>query len=154
MSKNKLANMMFILTIITTFLFTGQLNIFAQEKTLYQRLGGYDAIAAVTDAFIGKLDSDEQLSKFFAGLSDNSKMKVRQLVVDQLCAATGGPCVYIGRDMKTAHQGMGITESDWNIAANYFVETLDMFKVPEKEKAEVVNAIISMKGDIVEKGKM
>ncbi len=119
--------------------------------TLYKRLGGYDALAAVTDDFIGRLASDKQLGRFFVGLSDNSKMRVRQLVVDQLCAATGGPCLYLGRDMKTAHKGMGITQLDWTIAVKHLVATLDKFKVPTKEKDEVLAAISSMKGDIVEK---
>src|ERR1051326_976622 len=83
-------------------------------KSLYHRLGGYDAIAAVTDDFIGRLAADKQLSRFFVGHSTNSLQHIRQLVVDQLCAATGGPCVYIGRDMKTTHQGVAITEADWN----------------------------------------
>ncbi len=96
-------------------------------KTLYQRLGGYDAIAAVTDDFIGRLATDKQLGRFFVGHSEDSLKKVRQLIVDQLCAASGGPCVYIGRDMKTAHKGMGITEAEWNATAAHLVATLDKF---------------------------
>ena len=60
--------------------------------SLYKRLGGYDALAAVTDDFITRLATDKTLGRFFVGASDNSKMRIRQLVVDQLCAATGGPC--------------------------------------------------------------
>lgn len=122
-----------------------------EKKSLYQRLGGYDAIAAVTDDFIGRLASDKELSKFFAGHSEDSLKRIRQLIVDQLCAATGGPCVYVGRDMKTAHKGMGITEAQWNLAAGHLVETLDKFKVPEAEKNEVLGAVSSFKKDIVEK---
>ena len=119
--------------------------------SLYKRLGGYDALAAVTDEFITRLATDKTLGRFFVGASDNSKMRIRQLVVDQLCAATGGPCVYIGRDMKTSHAGPGITEENWNAAANHLVETLDKFKVPKQEKDEVLGAIGSLKKDIVEK---
>lgn len=119
--------------------------------SLYKRLGGYDAIAAVTDDFIGRLVNDAQLSKFFAGHSTESLHHIRQLVVDQLCAATGGPCLYIGRDMKSAHAGLGISESDWNAAAGHLVETLDKFQVQAKEKDEVLSAISGMKKDIVEK---
>lgn len=122
------------------------------EKSLYQRLGGYDAIAAVTDDFIGRLATDKSLAKFFAGHSQDSLQKIRQLVVDQLCAATGGPCVYIGRDMKTAHKGMGISKQDWDIAVTHLVATLDKFKVPEKEKGEVLGAIGSFEKDIVDSG--
>ena len=123
----------------------------AQQPSLYKRLGGYDALAAVTDDFITRLATDKQLGRFFVGVSDNSKMRIRQLVVDQLCAATGGPCLYIGRDMKTAHKGLGITEDDWNIAVKHLVATLTKFHVPQKEQEEVAGAIMKLKGDIVEK---
>ncbi|MBI3403920.1 MAG: group 1 truncated hemoglobin [Acidobacteria bacterium] len=123
----------------------------AQEKkpTLYKRLGGYDALAAVTDDFIGRLASDPTLGKFFAGHSKDSLARIRQLIVDQLCAATGGPCVYIGRTMKTAHEGMGISEANWDASVKHLIATLDKFKVPKAEKDEVLAAISSMKADIV-----
>lgn len=124
-----------------------------KPKTLYQRLGGYDALAAVTDDFLGRMAGDKLLSRFLAGHSKDSLGRIRQLIVDQLCAATGGPCVYIGRDMKSAHQGMGINEADWNSAVNHLVATLDKFKVPEKEKNEVLGAVSSFKNDIVEQKK-
>ena len=124
----------------------------AQTKdSLYKRLGGYDALAAVTDDFITRLATDKTLGRFFVGVSDNSKMRIRQLVVDQLCAATGGPCVYIGRDMKTAHKGLGITEEDWNISVKHLLATLTKFKVPDTLQKEVAAAITGLKGDIVEK---
>ena len=125
----------------------------ADPPSLYTRLGGYDALAAVTDDFIGRLATDKSLQRFFVGHSKNSLMHIRQLIVDQLCAATGGPCVYIGRDMKSAHQGMGISEADWNAAAGHLVATLDKFRVPEKEKGEVLAAISALKSDIVEQKK-
>jgi hemoglobin len=115
----------------------------------YHRLGGYDAIAAVTDDFIGRLAGDPQLHRFFTGLSTDSQKKLRQHVVDFLCSATGGPCVYTGRDMKTSHTGLGITEADWDFSVKHLVATLDKFKVPEKEKNEVLGAISGLKGDIV-----
>jgi len=123
----------------------------APQPSLYKRLGGYDAIAAVTDDFIGRLATDKQLARFFAGHSEDSLKKIRQHVVDQLCAATGGPCVYTGRDMKTSHKGMGITEADWNASVGHLVATLDKFKVPEREKKEVLGAVSALKKDIVEK---
>ena len=118
--------------------------------SLYKRLGGYDALAAVTDDFIGRLVTDPDLKRFFVGHSTNSLNRIRQLVVDQLCFATGGPCVYIGRDMKSAHAGMGISEVDWVKSETALVATLDKFKVPEKEKGEVIAAIQALKKDIVE----
>jgi hemoglobin len=123
------------------------------EQSLYKRLGGYDALAAVTDDFIGRLATDKSLARFFGGHSKDSLGRIRQLILDQLCAATGGPCVYIGRDMKTAHQGMGISEADWNAAVGHLVATLDKFKVPEREKKEVLGAISGLKNDIVEQKK-
>ena len=124
-----------------------------EKPSLYKRLGGYDALAAVTDDFIGRLATDKSLGKFLAGHSQDSLKRIRQLVVDQLCAATGGPCVYIGRDMKTSHKGMGITEADWNTAANHLVATLDKFKVPAAEKAEVLAIVSTLKADIVDSKK-
>jgi hemoglobin len=119
--------------------------------SLYKRVGGYDALAAVVDDFLGRMVNDPKLGRFFTGLSTSSKMRVRQLVVDQLCAATGGPCVYIGRDMKTAHAGAGISDGDWDVAVKHLLATLDKFKVPEKERSEVIAAIASLKSDIVER---
>jgi len=119
------------------------------QPTLYQRLGGYDALAAVTDDFITHLGTDPQLGRFFTGLSTDSKVRVRQHVIDFLCVATGGPCKYTGRDMKTAHTGLNISEPDWNTSVKYLVGTLEKFKVPEKEKSEVLTAISGLKGDIV-----
>lgn len=119
--------------------------------TLYARLGGFDAIAAVTDDFVGRLARDAALTKFFGGLSLDSQKRLRQRVVEQLCEATGGPCFYTGRDMKTAHKGLGIGEADWQKAAGHLVATLDKFKVPAKEKNEVVAFVTKLKPDIVEK---
>ena len=143
----------FSFVIILFFIFASDFSLSQEQggKTLYARLGGYDAIAAVTDNFIGRLINDPQLTRFFAGHSDQSKMKIRQLIVDQICYVTGGPCVYTGRDMKTSHAGMGISESDWEITVKHFVDTLDSFKVPEKEKNELLAIVGSLKKDIVEK---
>jgi hemoglobin len=121
------------------------------DNTLYKRLGGYDALALVTDDFITALATDKSLGRFFVGASDNSKMRIRQLVLDQLCAATGGPCIYIGRDMKTSHKGLGISEDDWNTAVKLLVNTLNKFKVPDKEQKELASALTTLKADIVEK---
>ena len=123
------------------------------EQSLYKRLGGYDAIAAVTDDFIGRMATDKALSRFFVGHSKESLGRIRQLVVDQLCAATGGPCIYIGRDMKSSHQGRGTTEGDWNAAVTHLVATLDKFKVPERERKEVLGAVSGLKNDIVDQTK-
>ena len=122
-----------------------------QAPTPYKRLGGYDALAAVTDDFLGRLASDQQFGRFFVGHSADSIKRIRQLIVDQLCAATGGPCVYTGRDMKTVHAGLGITDKDWDGSVKLLVATLDKFSVPAKEKEEVLGAIGGLKKDIVDK---
>lgn len=123
----------------------------AQDRTLYQRLGGYDAIAAVTDDFVGRLVTDPVFTPFFAGHSNDSKGRIRQHIVDQLCAATGGPCVYTGRDMKTAHAGLGITAAQWDASVAHLVATLDKFRVPMREKNDLLAALGPIRGDIVEK---
>ena len=123
----------------------------ASPPSLYKRLGGYDAIAAVTDDFIGRLLKDPALSRFFAGHGEDSKGRIRQLIVDQLCAATGGPCVYIGRDMRTAHKGIGIAEADWTASVGHLIASLDKFKVGQKEKEDLLAIASSLKKDIVEK---
>src|SRR5271169_4334870 len=115
----------------------------------YTRLGGYDALAAVSKDFIGRLATDPSLAKFFTGLNDTSKARVEAHVIDFLCVATGGPCIYTGQDMKTAHTGLHISESDWNVSAAHLTETLNKFKVPQKEQGEVMSAISGLKGDIV-----
>lgn len=124
-----------------------------KEKSLYERLGGYDALAAVTDDFLGRLLKDKMLAKFFVGASNDSKQKIRQHIVDFLCVATGGPCVYTGRDMKTVHHGLMITKEEWDVSVKHLVATLEKFKVPEKEKGEVLTAIGGLEKDIVEKQK-
>lgn len=121
------------------------------ESSLYDRLGGYNAIAAVVDDFIGRLVADKQFQKFFTGFSNDSKKRIRQHFVDQICAATGGPCVYTGRDMKTAHGGLGINEKEWNAGNKHLLASLDKFKVAKREKDEVMAFVATLKKDIVEK---
>ena len=120
-----------------------------EQKPLYQRLGGYDALSAVTDDFLGRIATDPQLKRFFAGHNKEGLTRIRQHIIDFLCVATGGPCSYTGQDMKTAHTGLGITEQDWNVTVQQLVATLDKFHVAEKEKTEVLNAVSGLKGDIV-----
>lgn len=121
------------------------------NKSLYERLGGYNAVAAVVDDFVGRLVADKQFERFFVGHSTDSKKRIRQHIVDQFCAAAGGPCVYTGRTMKDSHAGLGITEADWDAAAKHLVATLDKFKVGEQEKKDLLAFVVSLKGDIVEK---
>jgi hemoglobin len=121
------------------------------KKSLYERLGGYNAIAAVVDDFVGRLVADKQFERFFVGHSTDSKKRIRQHIVDQFCAAAGGPCIYTGRTMKDSHVGLNISEADWDAAAKHLVATLDKFKVPEPEKKELLAFVTSLRADIVEK---
>lgn len=120
------------------------------QASLYKRLGGYDAIAAVVDDFIGRLATDPELGRFFVGHSTDSLKKIRQLVVDQICEATGGPCYYTGRSMKESHAGMKITAAQWDKGVQHLTATLDKLKVGAKEKQEVLAAVGSLRNDIVQ----
>lgn len=120
------------------------------EKTLYQRLGGYDAIAAVAADLVGRLQADPQLGRFWAHRGEDGVKRELQLLIDYLCWRAGGPVYYRGRDMKLAHRGMRIDESDWNVFLGHAAATLKKFEVPEAEQREVVTMVLALKQDIVE----
>ena len=86
------------------------------KTTLYQRMGGYDNLAGIVGDFLKQLGEDHAFDRFGQGRGKNSLERARQLIVDQVCSLTGGPCIYIGRDMKTAHQGLKITQAEWEAA--------------------------------------
>ena len=121
-------------------------NMGMQQKSLYDRLGGKDAIVAVVDDFVGNVAADNRINRFFAR-TDVPRLK--RNLVDQICAATGGPCTYTGRDMKTAHAGMGVTNADFDALVGDLVKTLDKFKVPDKEKGELLGILGPMRPSIV-----
>jgi len=120
------------------------------SNSLYERLGGYDAISAVTHDLLDRMAADSQLGRFWHHRSTDGVKRERQLIVDFLVAATGGPLYYAGRDMKLSHQGMRISESDWTIFLNHADATLKKFNVPKAEYDEVVAFVQSTKADIVE----
>ncbi|MBV6479940.1 MAG: hypothetical protein HGGPFJEG_02746 [Ignavibacteria bacterium] len=140
----------FLAAVSLLLILNGLTKVHAQES-LYKRLGGYDAIAAVSDDFIYRLATSPDLKKFTIGLNADSQRKLRQHLVDFICSATGGPCFYIGKDMETAHTGLNITKEEWNIGAGLLAETLDKFKVPAKEKEELLGAVSSLESKIVGK---
>lgn len=121
------------------------------KDTLYKRLGGYDGIAAVTDDFVGRLLNDRMFDRFFAGISNDSKGRLRQNIVDFICKAAEGPCYYMGRDMKMAHAGIGISKAEWDKATGYFVEAMQSLNVPEQEQKDLTALILPLEKDIVEK---
>ena len=130
----------------------GSLNIAsAKTKSLYHRLGGKTAITAVVNQFVTNCATDTRINKFFADTAKDPKRlaKFKKNLIDQICQASGGPCKYKGKDMKTAHKGMGITDADFNALVEDLVKALDQFHVGATEKNELLGALGPMKGDIV-----
>jgi len=120
------------------------------ERTLYERLGGYDAISAVANDLLPRLEEDSQLGRFWHNRGDDGVKREKQLLIDFLCASAGGPLYYTGREMKVSHKGMKISESDWAAFLGHLKATLDAFQVPSTERGEVLGFIESTKSDIVE----
>ena len=119
------------------------------DAPLYQRLGGYDAIAAFVDDLLPRLLSDARIGVYWKGKCKDSLRKDRQLIVDFLCSAFGGPVQYLGRDMKTSHDGLEISEADWIVFEQHVVATLKNLGVSGREYDEVMAATASLKGDVV-----
>jgi hemoglobin len=116
------------------------------HKSLYERLGGMDAIRAVVDDFVGNVAADRRINKFFAN-ADITRLKGN--LVNQICQGTGGPCVYTGRSMRETHAGMGVRSRDFNALVGDLGKTLKKFKVPAREQKELVAILAPMKKDIV-----
>ena len=125
----------------------------AKEKPLYDRLGGKKAITAVVDEFVGRVAADNRINHFFAATASNPARlaSFKMKLVDQICEASGGPCKYTGKNMKTAHQGMGISSADFNALVEDLVGALDTFKVGAAEKNQLLGVLGPMQGAIVEK---
>jgi hemoglobin len=119
-------------------------------KTLYERLGRYDAISTIADAYLKGIRADPQFARF-SGRSADSLRRARQLLKDQLCALTAGPCVYVGQDMKTAHGGLAITDAEWLANMKYLAAALDESHVSPPDKREFLALIESLRPAIVEK---
>lgn len=117
------------------------------QKSLYDRLGGKEAITAVVNDFVARVGKDERINKKFAR-SDGER--VRLMLIDQVCEATGGPCKYTGRSMKDAHRRMAVTTGEFDALVEDLVASLNHFKVPKTEQDELLAALGPMKKDIVE----
>ena len=121
-------------------------------KTLYQRIGGYDAIAKTVDAFLPHLLKElPKLGTMVTGLADASKVRNRQMIVDQICMLTGGPCIFVGRPNDVTHQGLAITQEDWDKSQKALSDTLDEMGVKDPDKSELLAVIDNLKGDIIQK---
>ena len=119
-------------------------------KTLYERMGGYDVIAAIVDDFLAITRSDPRFARFGGGRSSDSIRRSRQLIVNQLCELAGGPCVYSGRDMRTSHAGLGITQSEWESSLRYVQAALRDAGIPPKEAGEFISFFERYRAEIVE----
>jgi len=119
--------------------------------TLYQRLGGYDVIAAFTDQWLGYVLGDPLLSPYFRGMSNDTKGRARQLIVDFIAAAAGGPTIYTGRDMKTLHEGLGISREEYDALLQHAKTTLDAVGVGGGEKDELLTWMAGLEGDMIER---
>jgi hemoglobin len=120
------------------------------QKTLYERLGGYDGIAAFSSDLLQRLRGDAQLGRFWQNRGDDGIAREEQLLIDYLCFNAGGPVYYTGRDMKTSHVGMKISESDWSVFLGHAGDTMKALEVPQQECDDVVAFVLSLKDDMVE----
>ena len=115
--------------------------------SLFERLGGLDAINAVVDSFVARCAEDERIDRKFER-TDIPRLKT--MLVDQVCEASGGPCTYAGRDMQMAHEGLGVTDGEYDALVDDLVATLNHFQVPSMEQEELLVLLAPMRGDIVE----
>jgi hemoglobin len=120
------------------------------DKSLYERLGGYDVIVVAVDEILSRLTNDSQLGRFWQNRGRDGIARERQLLIDYLCNSAGGPMYYTGRDMKLLHEGMGISESDWSLFTGHVAAALDHLSVSDPERGDLLGFIESLKGDIVE----
>ncbi len=120
------------------------------KKSLYERLGGYDAIAAFVTDYIIRIRADPNFSRFGTSRGTDKKKRDLQLNIDYMCKITGGSNYYLGRDMKTTHAGLAITQAEWEANMRYMAEALDKYKVPPMEREEVLALVAHMREDIVE----
>lgn len=141
---------LFAAIILLTFALALPTIALAQEKSLYERLGGYDAISAVVDDFAPKLFDDPVVGKRFFGMGDDTREGFRQKNKSLVCNVTGGPCQIISRPAAVVHGGLGIKASEFEIVVNHLVDTLNKFDVPDREQEELLTIVGSLRPDIVE----
>jgi hemoglobin len=120
---------------------------YGPQKSLYQRLGGKPAITAVVNDFVTNVAKDNRINKFFAN-TDIPRLK--RLLVQQICAGSGGPCQYEGRSMREAHRGLGVRNQDFNALVEDLVRSLDKFNVPPREQKELLGLLGPMRRDVVQ----
>jgi len=116
-------------------------------SSLYERLGGINAITAVVENFRDRVAGDTRINQKFA---QTDLGRLRKMLIDQVCEAAGGPCRYTGRSMKDAHKGMKVTSGEFDALVQDLVASLNQFKVGKKEQDEVLGVLGPLKTDIVE----
>jgi hemoglobin len=121
------------------------------SETLYARIGGYDVLAAIVDEFLQTLAIDPQMERFGSAMNLERRKRNRQLTLDYLAAASGGPTLYLGQDMKPAHAGLAINATEWKIAMDHIERALAKFKVPEREGKDLLAIVDGLKSKIVER---
>ncbi len=121
--------------------------VYGQQRSLYQRLGGKPAITAVVNDFVGNVAKDNRINRFFAN-TDIPRLK--RLLVQQICAGSGGPCVYEGRSMREAHRGLGVRNQDFDALVADLVKSLNKFNVPPREQQELLALLGPMRKDVVQ----
>jgi hemoglobin len=117
------------------------------RQTLFERLGGKNAIVAVVDDFVARCAADSRINPKFAR-TDAPRLKA--MLVDQVTSATGGPATYTGRSMRETHDGMGVTAGEFDALVADLVATLNQFNVPEAERQELLGILGPLRSDIVE----
>jgi len=118
-----------------------------QTMSLYDRLGGGDAINALTESWVARVGGDDRANGKFVRTGIE---RLKKEIVDQLCEATGGPCTYTGRSMLETHAGMKVTAGEFEVVMQHLGATLDELNVPKTEQDELVDLLRPMRGDIVE----
>lgn len=121
--------------------------------SLYDRLGGYDAIAEFASTLIARAQGDSVLGRFWHHRSADRGARDLQLLIDYLVRETGGRMYYTGRNMALAHAGMGITDVDWTRFLEIVVEVAGELGVGAPEGGEVMAFLDSLKADIVTAGR-
>jgi hemoglobin len=120
------------------------------ERSLYERLGGYDVIAGFMTEYVNRIRTDPRFARFGGGRGTDKKMRDVQLNIDYMCKVAGSSMYYLGRDLKTSHSGLNVTDDEWQANMQYMAEALDAHKIPRRERKEVLALVQDMKREIVE----
>jgi hemoglobin len=119
------------------------------DASLYQRIGGYDVIAAVVDDFFARFGEDPELVPFLGGINASEGARIRQRFVDFVCARTGGPCLYLGRDMRTTHDGLPITDTHFDRVMRHMEAAVAAQQMPDGAAGELISMLGALRSEIL-----